>query len=149
MAPRSEAAVVYAAGAVQGIVLVAIRAASTIFTDPTRYGLSSTQYGTMFVPRIVTPVGASLLGAGLSRRFGAKRVYLGGLGCGLVSMGLLILSQFFMSQRPVAYGPLLLSTAALGAGFRLTVRCSTDAHPQASPTPWSSQDGRTSPRTQS
>ena len=45
MATRTEASTVYAAGLVQGIVLVTFPAASTIFTDPARYDLSSTQMG--------------------------------------------------------------------------------------------------------
>jgi hypothetical protein len=43
MATRREANAVYAAGLVQGIVLVTFPAASTIFTDPAQYDLSSTQ----------------------------------------------------------------------------------------------------------
>ena len=39
MATRAETNVVYAAGLVQGIVLVTFPAASTIFTDPDAYGL--------------------------------------------------------------------------------------------------------------
>ena len=54
MATRTEADTVYAAGLVQGIVLVTFPAASTIFTDPAQYDLSSTQYGTMFLPQVVT-----------------------------------------------------------------------------------------------
>jgi uncharacterized protein YxjI len=41
--------VVSAAGLVQGIVLVTFPAASTIFTDGAGYGLSSGQYGAMFL----------------------------------------------------------------------------------------------------
>ena len=37
MATEKEAKVVYAAGLVQGIVLVTFPAASTIFTDPAQY----------------------------------------------------------------------------------------------------------------
>jgi MFS family permease len=48
MATGAETSVVYAAGAVQGIVLVTFPAASTIFTDPDRYDLSNTQYGVLF-----------------------------------------------------------------------------------------------------
>jgi kynurenine formamidase len=59
-ATRSEANAVYAAGLVQGIVLVTFPAASTIFTDPTEYDLSSTQYGTMFLPQVVTAIVAAL-----------------------------------------------------------------------------------------
>lgn len=39
-ATRAETSVVYAAGAVRGIVLVTFPAASTIFTDPTIYGVT-------------------------------------------------------------------------------------------------------------
>jgi fucose permease len=121
MPRRAEASVVYAAGAVQGIVLVTFPAASTIFTDPDRYDLSNTQYGVLFLPQVATAITASLLGASFGRRFGTKMVYLGGLACGLVSMLLLILSQFFETNTSVAFPLLLLATAFLGAGFGLTV----------------------------
>ena len=52
MATRTETNVVYAAGLVQGIVLVTFPAASTIFTDPDEYDLSSSQYGAMFLPQV-------------------------------------------------------------------------------------------------
>jgi len=120
-ATRTEERVVYAAGAVQGIVLVTFPAASTIFTDPDQYGLSNTQYGLLFIPQVVTAITASLLGASIGRRFGTKRVYLAGLTCGLVSMLLLILSQGFESNTSVAFPLLLVATAFLGAGFGLTV----------------------------
>jgi len=112
---------VYAAGAAQGIVLVTFPAASTIFTSSQEYGLSSTQYGILFLPQVATAISASLLGAWLGRRFSTKRVYLGGLGCGLVSMLLLIASQFFESNTSVAFPLLLVATGFLGAGFGLTV----------------------------
>jgi MFS family permease len=102
-ATRREANVVYAAGLVQGIVLVTFPAASTIFTDPAQYDLSSTQYGTMFLPQVVTAIIASLLGGRLARRLGSKRVYLAGLLANLASMALLIVSQF-VAGDPVAYG---------------------------------------------
>jgi fucose permease len=121
MATRAETSVVYAAGAVQGVVLVTFPAASTIFTDPDRYDLSNTQYGALFLPQVATAITASLLGASLGRRFGTKQVYLAGLACGLVSMVLLIVSQFFESNTSVAFPLLLVATAFLGAGFGLTV----------------------------
>ena len=65
MATRAETSTVYAAGAVQGIVLVTFPAASTIFTDPDRYDLSNTQYGILFLPQVATAIAASLLGAWL------------------------------------------------------------------------------------
>ena len=121
MATRNETTVVYAAGVVQGIVLVTFPAASTVFTDPAQYDLSSARYGLLFLPQVIAAIVASLLGADLGRRFGTKRVYLAGLAAGLLSMALLIVSSFLTSEKAVAYGLLLSATASLGAGFGLAV----------------------------
>ena len=120
MATRNENTTVYAAGIVQGIVLVTFPAASTIFTDPSEYDLSSTQYGALFLPQVVAAITTALLGASLSSRFGAKRVYLVGLAASLVAMALLIVSSF-IAEDAIAYWLLLLATASLGAGFGLAV----------------------------
>jgi MFS family permease len=121
MAQRDEIAAVYVAGVVQGVALVTFPAASVVFTSASGYGLSSTEYGGMFVPQAITAVGASLLGAGLIRRLRIKRIYLLGLAADLLAMVLLMLSQFVMSHGPVAYSMLLLATTGLGIGFGLTV----------------------------
>ena len=121
MATRAETRVVNAAGAAQGIVLVTFPAASTIFTSADQYDLSNTQYGFLFLPQVTTAITASLLGGYLSRRLGTKRVYLAGLGAGIISMLLLIISQFFESNTSVAFPLLLVATAFLGVGFGLTV----------------------------
>ena len=121
MGQRSEIAAVYAAGIVQGLALVTFPAASAIFTSAAHYGLSSEEFGGMFLPQALTAVGASLLGAGLNRRLGTRRIYLLGLGADLLSMGLLVVSQFVAGTHALAYGVLLAATAALGLGFGLTV----------------------------
>ncbi|HEY2592422.1 MAG TPA: MFS transporter, partial [Chloroflexota bacterium] len=121
MADRAEIAAVYAAGSVQGVALVTFPAAGTIFTSPSYYGLSSTAYGAMFLPQAATAIGASLLGARLTRSWGIKRVFLTGLVANLGSMLLLLLSQAFMTNTPLAYAMLLLATTCLGIGFGLTV----------------------------
>ena len=126
MASRAESGVVLAAGLVQGIALVTFPAASTIFTSHTSYDLSSSEYGVMFVPQVVTAITASLLGAGLlwprlTRRVSEKTVYLAGLFADLASMVLLIASWPLASRHAAAYALLLIATACLGAGFGLTV----------------------------
>ncbi len=121
MASTTEINVVYAAGLVQGIVLVTFPAASTIFTNPDEYDLSSSQYGAMFLPQVVTAITGALIGARLARHFGAKRVYLVGLTASLLAMGLLVTSAAFTDDQSVAYALLLIATACLGAGFGLAV----------------------------
>jgi MFS family permease len=117
----NETRIIYAAGLVQGIVLVTFPAASTIFTDADEYDLSSSQYGAMFLPQVVTAIAGALLGGGLAGRYGSKRVYLAGVAASVVSMGLLVVSTLFTHEKSVAYPMLLASTAFLGAGFGLTV----------------------------
>lgn len=121
MSSQAESRTMYAAGLVQGVVLVTFPAASTIFTAPSQYGLSGTQYGMMFLPQAVLAVGTALAQGGLAERFGAKQVYLTGLAANLAAMLLLIVSRFVQAERPLAYGLLLAATACLGAGFGLTV----------------------------
>jgi fucose permease len=121
VASKTENGVVNIGGLVQGIVLVTFPALSTIFTERSGYGLSSTQYGGLFLPQVVTAITASLLGAGLARRISTKRVYLIGLGCSTVAMGLLIASAGVKTDQSAAYPLLLVATAFVGAGFGLTV----------------------------
>ena len=121
MSSQAESRTVYAAGLVQGVVLVTFPAASTIFTSSSQYGLSSTQYGAMFLPQALVAVGTALAQGRLAERFGPKQVYLAGLAANLAAMLLLIASRFVQAERPVAYGLLLAATTCLGAGFGLTV----------------------------
>ncbi len=122
----AEGSVVNAAGLVQGIALVTFPAASTIFTSPSSYDLSHSQYGIMFVPQVSTAIVASLLGAGLlwpglARRASEKALLLTGLLADLASMALLIVSWLVVHQHAAAFGLLLGATACLGAGFGLSV----------------------------
>ena len=140
MASRAETATVNVAGLVQGIALVTFPAASTIFTAKGSYDLSSSQYGLMFVPQVITAVTTALLGAGLLRpglasRLGERTVYLAGLVADLAAMLLLIVSWLVARDHAAAYGLLLAATACLGAGFGLAVPAlntlTAAFHPQA------------------
>src|SRR5262245_19194187 len=121
MAQRSEIVAVYTAGVVQGLALVTFPAASVIFTGADGYGLSSTEYGAMFLPQALTAIGASLLGARLGRFLGLKRIYLLGLAADVLAMALLVASRFMTGIHTLTYGVLLTATASLGVGFGLTV----------------------------
>ena len=121
MAQRAEIISVYSAALIQGVALVTFPAASAVFTSAIDYGLSSTQYGGLFVPQAVAAIGSSLLGMGWARHLGAKRMYLLGLVANLLSMALLVLSRFVMREHALAYGTLLVATSCLGVGFGFTV----------------------------
>ncbi len=121
MAQRSEIISVYAAGVVQGIGLVTFPAASAVFTSPTDYHLSSTEYGGLFLPQAIMAIVASLAGAGLRSRLGTKCIFLFGLLANLLAMVLLVASRFTMRNHPVAYGILLVATTCMGIGFGFTV----------------------------
>jgi len=121
MASRAETSAVYAGAVIQGIVLVAFPAVSSIFIDAAHYGLSNTEYGGMFVPQAITAILASLLGAGLTRQIGGKRVLLIGLAADLISMALLFVSQFATGTHELAFGLLLAATGCLGIGFGFVV----------------------------
>jgi len=75
----------------------------------------------MFIPQVVTAISSSLLGAGLTRRLGAKYVYLLGLVANLFAMSLLVASKFAMHEHLLAYGILLAATGCMGIGFGFTV----------------------------
>jgi MFS family permease len=122
----TQSVTVNAAGLGQGIALVTFPAASAIFISRTGYDLSSSQYGLMFVPQVVTAIVASLLGAGLlwpgfGQRVSEKAVYLSGLVADLAAMVLLIASWGVARDHPGGYLLLLAATACLGAGFGFTV----------------------------
>ena len=121
MAQRSEIITVYTAGVIQGVALVTFPAAGAVFTSSSDYGLSSTEYGGMFVPQAIMAVVASLAGAGLTARLGAKRLYLLGLAANGLAMALLVASRFVMHDHALAYGILLIATTAMGIGFGFTV----------------------------
>jgi MFS family permease len=121
MAHRREIITVYAAGVIQGVALVTFPAASAVFTSSSDYGLSSTEYGGMFVPQAVMAIISSLLGAGLRRRLGTKRIYMMGLFANLLAMTLLVVSRFVMKEHSLAYAILLAATACMGIGFGFTV----------------------------
>jgi MFS family permease len=121
MAQRSEILTVYAAGLIQGVALVTFPAANAVFTNSNDYGLSSTEYGGMFVPQAVMAIISSLLGAGLRKRAGTKLIYLLGLFANLLAMTLLVASRFVMKDHSLAYGILLVATGCMGIGFGFTV----------------------------
>lgn len=121
MSPRVEIVVVYLAGLLQGLSLITFPAAANILTNPEFHGLSSSRYGSLFIPMVVCAIVASSAGGPLASRFTLKRVFLLGLAFNLIAMSTLALSASFTDDRALAYAMLLGAMAALGVGFGLTL----------------------------
>ena len=119
-ADKLTVGLLYLAGLVQGLALVTFPAASAIFTSPSGFNLSGTQYGAMFIPQVVLAILASALGPRLARRLGMRGVLLLGLGGDVLSMALLAASPL-LSGSPLAFFLLCGATGALGLGFGATV----------------------------
>ncbi len=118
---RGEICVIYLAGLLQGLSLVTVPAASNIFTSAQFHKLTSSEYGSLFLPLIACAILASILSGVLGRRLGLKPIFLVGLTFNLVSMAVLALSDRFVAYHGVAYGFLLVATGMLGAGFGATL----------------------------
>lgn len=114
---RLEITLIYAAGLVQGLALVVFPAASGIFTSPDFHNLTSSEYGSLFLPMVVAAILASTLSGPAARRRGLKAVLLAGLGCDLLAVALLAASQLAVGDHGLAYAALLLAMTALGLGF--------------------------------
>ncbi|MGH7012538.1 MAG: MFS transporter [Stellaceae bacterium] len=119
-ASRFETTLIYLAGLVQGLALVTFPAASAIFTNPSDFDLSGTQYGAMFVPQVALAIAASAFTPRMARRTGLRGTLLLGLVGDFVAMALLAASPLLIGTQ-AAFPLLCVATGALGLGFGATV----------------------------
>jgi fucose permease len=117
----TEVGIVYGGGLVQGLALVSFPAAATILTAADGYGLSSSQYGGIFLPLFVGSVLASLLAPALARLRGLRTVLIVGFAANGASMATFALSSAMTGIPGVAYAMVLLATGLLGIGFGATL----------------------------
>ncbi len=118
---KKTVAAVYLSGFLQGVALILFPAAGPLFTDPSFHALTSSQFGLLFTPQIITAIAASAFAARCASCFGMKRVLLLGLMANVLSMCLLAASHWLIGLGSLSYLLLLLGTAAVGAGFGFTI----------------------------
>ncbi|NDJ78000.1 MAG: multidrug effflux MFS transporter, partial [Chloroflexi bacterium] len=111
---------VYLSGMLAGISLILFPSAGALFTDADFHNLSSSQFGVLFTPQIITAIASSFLTARLARRISMKRVLQTGLLFTITAMGLLVLSEFAIGSGGAFY-VLLGATSAIGAGFGFSI----------------------------
>jgi MFS transporter, FHS family, glucose/mannose:H+ symporter len=119
-AGQVETLTIYGIGLFQGLSLVAVPAAASILTSPSEYGLSSSQYGLLFVPQVVLAIAGALGVRRLAKTFGLKSVLLAGVAADVVAMSVLAASNT-VAGHGAAYPMLLVATGFLGLGFGVTL----------------------------
>jgi MFS family permease len=113
-------AVINIAAATEGAVLIVYASYSRVLINKHYFGLTTDQYGLVFLPELVTIITTAALAARITRRIPTKRVCQLGLGCSLVSMVLLFTSAA-AAIHVADYPVLLASSAFLGAGFGMAI----------------------------
>jgi fucose permease len=112
-----EILLIYFAGLLQGIVIVTPPAAGNLLTSSSYQGLSTSQYGALFLPLIIGAILASFLGGLAAKQWSLKGVLLLGLLFNALSMALLSGSSLFLQQQNEDYSLLLVGMGCLGIGF--------------------------------
>jgi fucose permease len=117
----AEVGIVYGGGLAQGLALVSFPAAATILTAADGYGLSSSQYGGIFLPLFVGSVLASLLAPALARQRSLRAVLITGFAANGLAMATFALSWAMTGVPGMAYAMVLAATGLLGIGFGATL----------------------------
>jgi fucose permease len=109
----------FAAALAQGVSLVTYPAAGNLLRDAGGYGLSSSEYGALFLPMIAAAVASSSGAEAIARRIVLGRLLVVGLAANAVAQLLLVVSWGFAGRG--AFALLLAGEAALGLGFGATL----------------------------
>jgi len=121
MIRRIEIICIYFTGLFQGLALVTVPAASLVFTGSGKFDFSSSEYGLLFVPQVVTAIAASLLGPWFAKKWGMKAVFRAGLAFNILAMATIAASQLVSGNHNTAYMFVILGTTFVGAGFGSTL----------------------------
>lgn len=107
----------YLQGLVQGIGFTTIPAAANFLIAKEGFGLSTEEYGTLFVPMIIASIIVSFFGGVFAEHVGTKRLLLLAGVLNIAAMLLFASTAFFSFDNQSVYVVLLLTMTLLGAGF--------------------------------
>ncbi len=112
---------IYLSAFLTGVVFVTPPAASALLTNPLMQGLSAEQYGSLFIPMIIGAMVSALVGGRLAQEKGLNLVYLFGLVCLSIGMGLFSSSALTLKSRTLDYTTLMIAMGFVGLGFGATI----------------------------
>lgn len=104
-----------------GVNFVVFPALGTAFTDAPLFGLSSSQFGNLFIPQVICIIISCLGAPFLVTKFGPKIVLVAGLLLMIASTGILWMLQFFMNDKSLLFPVLMILVAFTGSGFGLSI----------------------------
>lgn len=104
-----------------GVNFVVFPALGTAFTDPSVFALSSSQFGSLFLPQVVCIIISCLSAPFLVNRFGPKIILASGIALMIISTGILWSLQFFMHDKSLLFPVLMVLVAFTGSGFGLSI----------------------------
>lgn len=104
-----------------GVNFVVFPALGTAFTDSSVFGLSSSQFGNLFIPQVICIIVSCLGAPFLVNKVGPKIVLVAGLLLMIASTGILWTLQFFMKDTSLLFPVLMVLVAFTGSGFGLSI----------------------------
>lgn len=104
-----------------GVNFVVFPALGTVFTDSSVFGLSSSQFGNLFIPQVICIIFSCLGAPFLVNKVGSKIVLVVGLLLMIASTGILWTLQFFMNDKSLLFPILMILVAFTGSGFGLSI----------------------------
>lgn len=107
---------VYVAALLQGLAMVSFPASGTILK--TALGFTDAQYGAIFLPQVALAVAGSIGGGTLAEKIGLKRLLVLALAANALSQ--LLLASSVAVGPELAFGAVMVGTAAMGLGFGLS-----------------------------
>ncbi len=109
--------IVYLGGLLTGLSLILFPAMGSIFTETSQFGLSSGEFGSIFIPQALLAIISALTTPFLVSKYGIKKPLLFGLSGLVISMFLLFISHSYIQEKQTALIILYLGTTFLGFGF--------------------------------
>lgn len=117
--------IVFCLAFLAGVNFVIFPALSPALMQPDIFGLSSVQFGNLFVPQVIFIAISCLLAPFLSNKFGGKNVLIFGVSLMLLATFLLWNSQFFLADKsnlPISiFSFLMILVSVLGFGFGTSI----------------------------
>ena len=101
--------------------MVVVPAASLVFTASGQFRFSSSEYGSFFIPEVLTTIVAGIYGSFLVRKWGMRGFYRVGLVFNILAMALISASQLALGSHQAAYIFIIFGMAFVGAAFGFTL----------------------------